>query len=74
MKLAKRILAFFEQASKSRTVILNTLTTIAGVIMFLQGEDFIINNPDLAAALVSVLGVINIILRFFTVEPVKNKK
>jgi len=69
-----RLLKFFTQASKSKTVIVNTLMVIVGIIGYLEGNDVIINNPELLAALLSAAGVINVILRFLTVEPVSEKK
>lgn len=55
----------------SRTVWVNLLTTVVGVVGYLAGSDFIAQNPALVAALTSGLGVLNVILRLVTGSPVK---
>lgn len=68
-----KLIAFLTGASKSKMVVVNTLTVVAGVVAYLIGHDVIAQNPDAVAGLVSALGAINVILRFFTVEPVSVK-
>ena len=51
---------------ESRTVIVALLTIAAGVLGVLLGSDLIAQNPELVAALTSVLGVVNLVLRLLT--------
>ena len=50
----------------SKTVWVNLLTTVVGLVGFLAGSDWIAQNPALVAALGSALGVLNVILRLVT--------
>ena len=54
----------------SRTFWINLLTAIAGVLGVFLGSDLIAEHPEVAAGLVSALGVVNVILRVITGEPV----
>jgi len=56
---------------KSKTMIFNILTTGAGLLAVLESSDWIMQNPQISAAVLSVVGVINLVLRFFTSEPIK---
>jgi NAD/NADP transhydrogenase beta subunit len=58
---------------KSKTVIVNTLTVAVGVLGYLAGHDVIAQNPEVVAALVSVVGVVNVLLRLVTIVPVSAK-
>lgn len=64
---------FLSQLLKSKTVIVNVLMVAAGVIGYLAGHDVIAANPELAAALVTISGVINVALRLVTSVPVSAK-
>jgi len=64
---------FLTQLMKSKTVIVNTLTVAVGVLGYLAGHDVIAQNPEVVAALVSALGVVNVLLRIVTVVPVSAK-
>jgi len=64
---------FLSQLLKSKTVIVNTLMVAVGVIGYLAGHDVIATHPDWVAALVSIGGVVNVILRIITVVPVSAK-
>lgn len=64
---------FLTQLLKSKTVIVNALTVVAGVVGYLAGHDVIAQNPELVAGLVAVAGAVNVVLRLFTVLPVSEK-
>lgn len=51
---------------KSRTVWINGLTTLAGVIGVVVGQEFIASNPAAVAIGAAVLGIVNVALRFVT--------
>lgn len=67
------VINFLFGASKSKTIILNVLTVVAGVVGYLAGHDIIAQNPEAVAGLVSALGVLNVILRFLTNTSVSAK-
>ena len=56
---------------ESKTFWVNFLTTAAGVITYLAGEAWIKEIPGGEATLLVVLGVVNVALRFITVDAVK---
>lgn len=64
---------FLSQLLKSKTVVVNTLTVAVGVLGYLAGNDVIAAHPDWVAALVSVVGVVNVVLRVVTVVPISEK-
>lgn len=55
---------------KSKTFWVNALTAIAGVVSTVVGSDLIQNNPEWAGYGAAALGVVNVVLRLFTKEPV----
>jgi hypothetical protein len=64
---------FLSQLLKSKTVIVNTLTVAVGVLVDLAFHYLIAQNTDVVAALVSVVGVVNVLLRLVTIVPVSAK-
>jgi hypothetical protein len=64
---------FLAQLLKSKTVIVNTLTVAVGVLGYLAGHDVIAQNPEVVAALLSAVGVVNVLLRIVTVVPISEK-
>lgn len=58
---------------KSKTVIVNALTVGVGVLGYLAGNEVIAAHPEWVAALVSAVGVINVVLRIVTVVPISAK-
>jgi len=64
---------FLSQLLKSKTVIVNSLTVAVGVLGYLAGHDVIAQNPEIVAALISAVGVLNVALRFVTVLPLSAK-
>lgn len=72
--MISQVLSFLSGPSKSKTVIVNTLLVVAGVLDYLTGHQVIMQSPDAVAAMVSVIGVINVGLRFLTNKPLSEKK
>jgi len=51
---------------KSKTIWVNGLTLLAGIIGYVAGHDLIADNATLIAALVAAQGLVNTVLRFAT--------
>lgn len=51
---------------QSKTVWLGILTLILSILTFIQGEEWISQYPQVVAIIGTVIGVLTIILRFFT--------
>lgn len=58
---------------KSKTIIVNSLTVVVGVLGYLQGHEVIAAYPGVVAGLVATIGVLNVALRFVTTIPVWEK-
>jgi len=54
----------------SKTVWINLLTTTVGILGYLGGSSLIAANPAVAAAFVSAVGVLNVILRLVSGVPI----
>lgn len=54
---------------KSKTFWVNALTAIAGIAAYFQ-TDVVHDNPEVVAGIGAAIGIINVILRFMTKEPV----
>jgi hypothetical protein len=50
----------------SKTVWVNALTLLVGVVGYIAGHDVIQSNPGLIAILIAAQGGVNVILRFVT--------
>ena len=57
--------------AKSKTVWVNMLTLVVGVVGYVAGHEVITEYPAIVAALVAVLGGLNVALRFVTWQSVK---
>ena len=55
----------------SKTMWVNLLTVAGGVLAVFTGSTWIMDNPQVAAVVVSMLGAVNMILRLVTKEAVK---
>ena len=51
---------------KSKTIWVNLMTIVAGVLVYTQDHNLFVENPDTVAALAAVLGLVNVGLRFLT--------
>ena len=54
----------------SKTVWVNLITTIVGILGYVGGSSMIAANPALVAAIVSATGVLNVILRLVSGVPI----
>lgn len=54
----------------SRTFWANVITTLTGILGVIAGAEWIQSHPTVVAAIVSAIGVLNILLRAITVGPV----
>jgi len=55
----------------SKTVWVNALTVLVGVVGYMAGQEIIQDNATLLAGLVAVQGALNVALRFVTWRPIK---
>ena len=53
----------------SKTVWVNVLTFLVAVFGLLQGQDWIASNPQWVAIIGAVVGVLNVLIRFVTHQP-----
>lgn len=58
---------------KSKTIIVNGLTVVIGVLGYLQGHEIIAQYPGVVASIVAAMGILNVGLRFVTTIPVWEK-
>lgn len=58
---------------KSKTIIVNGLTVVVGVLGYLQGHEVIAQYPGVVASIVAAIGILNVALRFVTTIPVWEK-
>ena len=56
---------------KSRTMWINVITAVAGIVAAVAGSDMIQANPEYAGYAATALSVVNLVLRFITKEPLK---
>jgi hypothetical protein len=56
---------------KSKSIWAGILMVVVGAISGIAGTDVIQSNPELAGYCVSILGVLTIVLRLMTKEPIK---
>lgn len=67
------MMSFIGKLMKSKTIIVNSLVVIAGTLTYWSGNEVIAQNPDVVAAMVTAIGVINVALRFVTSIPLSEK-
>lgn len=65
---------FIRQLLKSKTMIVNILTVVAGVLVYLTNHEIVAQNTDIIYWLGVALAGVNVVLRFFTVMPVMQKR
>ena len=58
---------------RSKTIWVNALTAIAGIAATLGGSELIADNPKVAGIAAMITGVVNVLLRVVTKEPVTVK-
>jgi hypothetical protein len=57
--------------AKSKTLWVNVIMIVAGALGGIAGTEVIQQNPQIAGYFVSIMGVVNVILRLMTKEPIK---
>lgn len=57
--------------SQSRTFWVNAFIVVGAALTGIMGTDVIASNPGLIAVFGSILGIVNIVLRLVTKEPIK---
>jgi hypothetical protein len=62
---------FGKSWTKSKTVIVNSLSLAAGLLATAAGSELVASYPKSAAMIGTALAAVNIALRFVTVEPLK---
>ncbi len=67
------MMSFIGRLMKSKTIIVNSLVVVAGTLTYWSGNEVIAQNPDVVAAMVTAIGVINVALRFVTSIPLSEK-
>ncbi len=67
------MLDLVKKLMKSKTIVVNGLTVVVGVLGYLQGHEVIAAYPGVVAGLVAAIGVLNVALRFVTTIPVWEK-
>lgn len=55
---------------KSKTLWVNMLVLVAGVLGYMQGHDVIAEYPQIVAVMAAAVGALNIALRFVTSKPI----
>ena len=70
-EIAREIVVSPKNWWRSKTVILNALTLIAGVIAFTAGSQWVTDSSSILAAVVALQGAVNIALRFVTIEGIE---
>ena len=56
---------------KSKTVWVNVVAVLAGVMGYIAGQELIQDNTQLIAGLVAMQGGLNVILRFISGTPIE---
>lgn len=67
------MLSFLSKMMKSKTIIVNGLTVVVGVVGYLAGHEVIAQNPEIVSALLAASGVLGVVLRLVTSVPVSAK-
>ena len=55
---------------KSKTLWVNLLVIVAGFLAVLNGNEWVMSNPQIATAIIPLVGGINFVLRFLTHEAI----
>lgn len=58
---------------KSKTIVINSLIVLTGVLGYLEGHEIIAKYPEIVSALVTASGVVGVILRLVTTVPIWEK-
>ena len=55
---------------KSKTIWINAITALTATLTVLGGQQIVVEHPQASAAIVAVLGGLNVALRIITVLPI----
>ena len=56
---------------QSKMVWVGIITVILSALAELQGQEFIVSHPGVVSAIGLVIGLLTVVLRFFTNQPIK---
>lgn len=59
---------------QSKTFWVNLLMSVASLAVYVQDSALVADNPQIVAGIGAAVGVVNIVLRLLTKEPIKLKK
>jgi hypothetical protein len=59
---------------RSKTMWVNLITTVVGFGTWISGSEIIADRPEVVAGVATALGVLNMILRLLTKEPITSVK
>lgn len=59
-----------KSVTKSRTFWVNACVMLAAGLVGMQNCEIVMNNPELVTYFVGLVGAVNVVLRFLTVDPV----
>jgi hypothetical protein len=59
---------------RSKTFWINLITVVAGILTSVGGSELIQDNPQVVGVMATVIGVVNVLLRLITKEPVTSVK
>jgi len=58
----------------SKTFWVNAITAVVGIATYFQGSDLIAAHPEAVAIIGTIVGVLNVILRIVTKDPISGVK
>lgn len=59
---------------KSKAMWLGLITLIVSILTFVQGESWVRDYPIVVSVIGTIVGVLTIVIRYFTIEPLKFKR
>ncbi len=70
MEVGKSVKVEVKSKWASKTLWFNVLYTVSEVLVVLLNAEWVVENPQVVAVLMSIQGVVNLILRFITTQPI----
>ncbi len=59
---------------RSKTFWVNLITAVAGILTTVGGSEFIQDKPEVVGIMATIVGVVNVLLRLVTKDPVTSVK
>ena len=56
---------------RSKSIWIAAMQIVAGVLGAILGQEWITNNPQAVAVIVTIVGVLNAVIRSITTKPIK---